>query len=30
VIGMNEATTTLVDRHALHDKPDAADQLIGH
>ena len=30
VVGMNEATTTLVDRHALHDKPEAADQLIGH
>lgn len=30
VIGMNEATLTLVDRHGVHDKPDAADQLITH
>ncbi|MFP4162066.1 MAG: SulP family inorganic anion transporter [Ectothiorhodospira sp.] len=30
VIGMNEATATIVDRHAVHDKPDAADQLMAH
>jgi len=30
IIGMNEATATIVDRHAAHDKVDAADQLIGH
>ncbi|MEX0955596.1 MAG: SulP family inorganic anion transporter [Rhizobiaceae bacterium] len=30
LIGMNEASTTLVDKLALHDKPGAADQLLGH
>ncbi len=30
LIGMNEASATLVDRLALHDKPGAADTLIGH
>jgi len=30
IIGMNVATTTIVDRHAVHDKPDAADRLLGH
>ncbi|EHQ52634.1 sulfate transporter [Ectothiorhodospira sp. PHS-1] len=30
IIGMNEATATIVDRHAVHDKPDAADRLMGH
>ncbi|SFM56364.1 sulfate permease, SulP family [Ectothiorhodospira mobilis] len=30
IIGMNEATATIVDRHAVHDKPDAADQLMAH
>ncbi|MCG5514534.1 MULTISPECIES: SulP family inorganic anion transporter [unclassified Ectothiorhodospira] len=30
IIGMNEATSTIVDRHAVHDKPDAADRLMGH
>ena len=30
VIGMNEASATLVDRFAMHDKPDAIEQLMGH
>ena len=30
VIGMNEASATLVDKLAIHDKPDALDQLAGH
>jgi len=30
VIGMDEASTTLVDRFAIHDKPDAVDRLMGH
>lgn len=30
VIGLNEASATIVDRFAIHDKPDAADQLMGH
>ncbi|CKI20907.1 Putative sulfate transporter ychM [Achromobacter xylosoxidans] len=30
VIGMDEASTTLVDRFAIHDKPDAMDRLMGH
>ncbi|PAU63390.1 sodium-independent anion transporter [Pseudomonas sp. PIC25] len=30
VIGLNEASATIVDRFAVHDKPDAADQLMGH
>jgi sulfate permease, SulP family len=30
VIGMNRATATLVDRFAVHDKPDGIDTLIGH
>ena len=30
VIGMNEASATLVDRFAVHDKPDAVEQLMGH
>lgn len=30
VIGMNRATTTLVDRFGVHDKPDGIDTLIGH
>ena len=30
VVGMNEATETLVDRLAIHDKPDAMDKLAGH
>ena len=30
VIGLNEASATIVDRFAVHDKPDAVDQLMGH
>ncbi len=30
VIGLNEASTTMVDRFAVHDKPDAVEQLMGH
>jgi SulP family sulfate permease len=30
VLGMNEASATLVDRFAVHDKPDAIEQLMGH
>jgi SulP family sulfate permease len=30
VVGMNEATETLVDRLAIHDKPGAMDQLTTH
>ncbi|MBO6902259.1 MAG: SulP family inorganic anion transporter [Rhizobiaceae bacterium] len=30
LIGMNEASATLVDRLALHDKPGSADALLGH
>jgi SulP family sulfate permease len=30
VIGMNEATETIVDKLAIHDKPGAMDQLIDH
>ena len=30
LIGMNEASATLVDRLALHDKPGTADELLGH
>ena len=30
VIGMNEASATLVDRFAVHDKPDAVEALMGH
>jgi len=29
IVGMNEATKTIVDKHAIHDKPDAAEKLIG-
>lgn len=28
VVGMNEASTTLVDRFAIHDKPGAVEQLM--
>jgi len=28
--GLNEASATLVDRFAVHDKPEAIDQLMGH
>jgi SulP family sulfate permease len=30
VIGLNEASTTLVDKFAVHDKPDAVERLMGH
>lgn len=30
MIGLNEASATIVDRFAVHDKPDAVDQLMGH
>ncbi len=30
LIGLNEASATIVDRFAVHDKPDAVDQLMGH
>jgi len=30
VIGLNEASATLIDRFAVHDKPDAVEQLMGH
>jgi SulP family sulfate permease len=30
VLGLNQASATIVDRFAVHDKPDAVDQLMGH
>ena len=30
LVGMNEASATLVDRLGVHDKPDAVDRLMGH
>ena len=30
VVGMNDATETLVDKLAIHDKPGAMDKLMGH
>jgi SulP family sulfate permease len=30
VIGMSEASATLVDKFAVHDKPDAVERLMGH
>jgi SulP family sulfate permease len=30
LIGLNEASATIVDRFGVHDKPDAIDQLMGH
>ncbi|MDD3608689.1 MAG: SulP family inorganic anion transporter [Halothiobacillaceae bacterium] len=30
VVGLNEASATIVDRHAVHDKPEAIDSLMGH
>jgi SulP family sulfate permease len=30
VIGLNEASATMVDRFAVHDKPDAVESLMGH
>lgn len=30
ILGMNEASTTLVDQFAIHDKPDAMEQMLKH
>ncbi|MBU0752824.1 MAG: SulP family inorganic anion transporter [Gammaproteobacteria bacterium] len=30
VIGLNQASATLIDRFAVHDKPEAVEQLMGH
>ncbi|MDP2247674.1 MAG: STAS domain-containing protein, partial [Nitrosomonadales bacterium] len=30
IIGLNEASATIVDRFAIHDKPGAIDNLMGH
>lgn len=30
IVGLNEASATLVDRFAVHDKPEAVEQLMGH
>lgn len=30
VIGLNEASATMIDRFAIHDKPDAGEQVMGH
>jgi len=30
VLGLNEASATIIDRFGVHDKSDAADRLIGH
>ena len=30
IIGMNEASATIVDRFGVHDKPDAVEKLMGH
>ena len=30
LLGLNEASATMVDRYAIHDKPDAAEQLLAH
>jgi SulP family sulfate permease len=30
IIGMNEASATIVDRFAVHDKPDAVEKLMAH
>lgn len=30
VLGLNEASATIMDRFGVHDKPDAIDQLMGH
>lgn len=30
IVGMNEASTTLVDQFAIHDKPDALEQMMKH
>ena len=30
IVGMNEASETIVDRLAMHDKPGAMDKLLAH
>jgi len=30
IVGINEASETIVDRLAIHDKPGALERLIGH
>jgi SulP family sulfate permease len=30
IVGLNEASATMVDRFAVHDKPDAVERLMGH
>ncbi len=30
IVGMNEATETIVDQLAIHDKPGAMDKLMAH
>lgn len=30
LVGMNEASATLIDQFGIHDKPEAGDRLIGH
>jgi len=30
IIGLNEASATMIDRFAVHDKPEAVEQLMGH
>jgi len=30
IVGLNEASATMVDRFAVHDKPDAVEKLMGH
>jgi SulP family sulfate permease len=30
IIGMNDASATIVDKFAVHDKPDAVEKLMGH
>ena len=30
IVGLNEASATIVDRFAIHDKPGAMDKLSGH
>ncbi|MFD2113632.1 SulP family inorganic anion transporter [Thiorhodococcus fuscus] len=30
VVGLDEASATLIDKFAVHDKPDAVEQLMGH
>ncbi|MGM0516742.1 MAG: SulP family inorganic anion transporter [Pseudomonadota bacterium] len=30
VVGMNQATATIVDKHGVHNDPDAAEKLMGH